>query len=402
MNKEIHMFDLDGTLWNIKSEIWLIDKENPQRPIVKIDSLEFSMIKNGMFRKDDIPIDYNGQKFYISKKIYNKVYKRKGFENLDRLGISFIDFYDKEKLNKADKDFIVDNISHLRGKKVHVGLLTARSSQRTHSDIVNELRLELKNMNIPLNKIYFIGDKFKVTHDDIMSLKKAHILLEHLIGFKIKDNKFIPIRQDWYDNVHFYDDNYTNINYANDLQKIFEDVLTNTDDDLFKIILERVDSEELILINHLVSNNEIKRFKDTKIVLKEPGKFPIQLESFSSYSGIILEEVNSNKYYKVVTKDLKSLGLRNNPTIMDFPVGDWVYEPNPTEGPGGWGGTGGIWVANGLSQGKGLLKYMQKKALKENDEELKDCRLFEVEIGNVLYSNSYRSKVDAVKMIKEL
>lgn len=108
------------------------------------------------------------------------------------------------------------------------------------------------------------------------------------------------------------------------------------------------------------------------------------------------------RYYKVVTKDLKSLGLRNNPTIMTFPIGEWIYEPNPKEGPGGFGGVGGIWVANGLSGGKGLLKYMRKKAKKENNTELENCRLFEVEIGKVLYSNSYRTKTDKVRLVKEI
>lgn len=108
------------------------------------------------------------------------------------------------------------------------------------------------------------------------------------------------------------------------------------------------------------------------------------------------------KYYKVVTYDLKSLGLRKNPTIMTFPTGKWVYEPNPTYDKGGYGGTGGIWVANGLSQGKGLLRYMIKKSIKENNPYYAKCRLFEVEIGNVLYQNSYRTKTDRVKLVKEL
>jgi len=121
-----------------------------------------------------------------------------------------------------------------------------------------------------------------------------------------------------------------------------------------------------------------------------------------NFYDFIKENKNSKKYYKVVTKDLKSLGLRNNPTIMHFPIGEWVYEPNPTYDKGGFGGTGGIWVANGLSNAKGLLRYMKKKALKENVPKLLKCKLFEVEIGNILYSNSYRTKTDKVKLKKEL
>jgi hypothetical protein len=108
------------------------------------------------------------------------------------------------------------------------------------------------------------------------------------------------------------------------------------------------------------------------------------------------------KYYKVVTEDLKSLGLRKNPNIMTFPINKWVYEPHPTKGDGGYGGTGGIWVANGLSAGKGLIKYMKKKSYKENNPYYYRCRLFEVEIGDILYSNSYRTKTNKVKLLKEI
>ena len=70
--------------------------------------------------------------------------------------------------------------------------------------------------------------------------------------------------------------------------------------------------------------------------------------------------------------------------------------------PNGYGGTGGIWVANGLSAGKGLIKYMKKKSYKENNSYYYRCRLFEVEIGDILYSNSYRTKTNKVKLLREV
>jgi FMN phosphatase YigB (HAD superfamily) len=52
--KEIHFFDLDGTLWNIDSKVWIVDKENPKLPLLKLDKSEFELIKNGVYKKDDI------------------------------------------------------------------------------------------------------------------------------------------------------------------------------------------------------------------------------------------------------------------------------------------------------------------------------------------------------------
>lgn len=299
MNKKIHFFDLDGTLWNIHSDIWVIDKEKPHKPVLKIPSLEFSLIKNGIYQKDNLPLDYNGQKFYISKEIFNKIHKKTRSENLNRFGISFNDFNDKKILNKSKVDYLLDNIEHLRGKKdVKIGLLTARSNEKTHSDVVNNLRLKLKDMGISIDKIYFVGDKFKVHYDADASLKKVYILLEHLIGFKIKNNKFVSLRQDWYPEVHFYDDHKGNIDYANDVQVILNDLVKGTDDDLLHIIIERINTNDIKLYNYLITNNEVNRFDINVIDIEEPDKFPIFEKKIESYNDFQVNEYGYGYVYK--------------------------------------------------------------------------------------------------------
>jgi len=291
MNKKIAFFDLDGTLWNIHSDIWIIDKERPYKPVMKIPSLDFSLIRNGMYQRDELPLDYNGQKFYISKELFNKIQKKTKSQNINRFGISFNNFYDKSILNKSKVDYLLDNIEHLRGKKdVAIGLLTARSNKVTHSDVINDLRLKLKDMGISLDKIYFVGDKFKVYYDEDSSLKKVHILLEHLIGFKIKDSKFVSLRQDWYPEVHFYDDLKGNIEYANDVQKVLNDLVKNTDDDLLSIIVERINTNNIKLINYLITNNDVNRFEMNKIEIVEPDKFPIFEKKIETYENFELNE----------------------------------------------------------------------------------------------------------------
>jgi len=328
MNKEIHFFDLDGTLWKIHSDIWLIDKEKPFKPIIKISNLEFSLIRNGIYKKDNIPIEYNGGKYYISREMYDRVYRKTKFENIKRLGISFNNLYDKKILDKTKVDYLLDNIEHLRGKNVSIGLLTARSNRKNHSDIVNKLRLELKNMGLSLDKIYFVGDKFKVYYDEETSLKKVYILLEHLIGFKIKNNRFVPLRQDWYNIVHFYDDHKTNIDYANDCQKILNDLLKNTDDDLFKIITERINTNDIVLYNHLVTNNDLNRFDTNEILIEEPDKFPIKesnkLDRFYEFNEEFNNPFIKGKDRKIVDKIYNILKdkLDSGDTDYNYFVGD--------------------------------------------------------------------------------
>lgn len=98
--------------------------------------------------------------------------------------------------------------------------------------------------------------------------------------------------------------------------------------------------------------------------------------------------------FKVVTQDLQSLGLRHNPTIMTFPVGQWVYEGN--ELVAGKEDHGGIWSALLPSGAKTITKYMARMYGVE-------ARTFLATVDNPLYANqSYRVKSEAVYLIKEI
>lgn len=101
--------------------------------------------------------------------------------------------------------------------------------------------------------------------------------------------------------------------------------------------------------------------------------------------------MKKDKYYKVVTNELKSLGLRKNPNILTFPVDEWVYEPKDRIDYSK-ADLGGIWVAQTRSGANGLVRYM-KKQYNIN------VKLFECEIGDILYQNSYRVKTDKVRLL---
>jgi hypothetical protein len=274
--REIHFFDLDGTLIEIESKIWIIDIDSPSVPLLRIDSREFSFISNGLYKNDELIINYNDKKYFISKELFKKIQKKKIID-ISKLGISFVEWYNEEYLNKKKMIVLIENIKHLVGKNVDIGILTGRYNRKLHAKIINELRLKLKDAGLQFQKIYFVSDKTYILHDDIISVRKAEILLEHLVGVKIKDNKFVSFYQDAYDKVYFYDNEIRNIHYANDLQTMLNKLLQNTEDKLFKFIMSRIKSTKLVLYNNYVTGNELNRFNTTEIVLTEPGKFPTKI-----------------------------------------------------------------------------------------------------------------------------
>lgn len=115
-----------------------------------------------------------------------------------------------------------------------------------------------------------------------------------------------------------------------------------------------------------------------------------QREIDRSNSGGQIDCRVSKPLYKTVTGGLRSLGLRNNPTILKYIVGGWVYSPTVKKGKAD---DGGIWVAVRRSGAETLKKYMKKKYNRS-------CRVYTVEIGDILYQNSYRLKTNKVKLVK--
>lgn len=98
--------------------------------------------------------------------------------------------------------------------------------------------------------------------------------------------------------------------------------------------------------------------------------------------------------YKVVTHDHQSLGLRKNPNILTFPVQEWLALPpeNITWGEEDWGG---IWAARMKSKAYGLERYMM-------DMYQVPTFVYVAAIRDILFSNSYRVKTDAIYLLHRL
>lgn len=283
LNKEISFFDLDNTLWFIKSNAWVIDKNKPSKPLMKIDNLEFSLINNGVYINENNLIEFNNRKFYVSNEFVKRLQKIKKNIQLEQLGISYAEYFDEQILEKKEVKLLLNNIKHLVGTDMEIGLITARADRKRHAPLLNKLRLQLEKYGLEINKVYFVTDNLrKVDNSDKLSYEKNKILLEHLIGLEIEGDKFIPIKKDSFNRVYFYDDTRQNFLGANLMQEYFDKLMLNSEDDVVEYIQNRLRSESLILVNNLVTNNEINPFETKIVKLKEPTKYPILVDRLTT------------------------------------------------------------------------------------------------------------------------
>jgi len=278
MSKEIAFFDLDNSLWYIKSDIWLIDKNKPSVPMLKISPIEFALIKSGIYSKDELPVDYNGETFCISKDMLERVQRKNRNIRLSNLGISYSEFFNEDILNDKDVKLLLDNVKHLIGKNIEIGVLTARSDRKKHANLLNKLREKLKEYGLEISKIYFVSESIRSTgFMDKIIYDKNKVLLEHMIGLTIEDKRFVPIKKEAYDKVYFYDDVKSNFMNTNNLQDYFDFLIRNSDEECIEYITNRLKNNDISLINNLVSNNTVNPFESKLIELKAPIKFPIKV-----------------------------------------------------------------------------------------------------------------------------
>lgn len=110
------------------------------------------------------------------------------------------------------------------------------------------------------------------------------------------------------------------------------------------------------------------------------------------------EEIDGTEYqigYKVVTEDLRSLGLRRNPNIYTFPIKEWYHldESEIKKGPDHYGG---IWVARTLSHAKKIIRDIHRT------KNPFPTRIFKTAIDEILYCNERSIKTNSIMLLEEI
>ncbi len=273
-----HFFDLD-TIVDIDNKVWIIDKNNPNNPILKITQSDFNLIRKGVYKSQNQKIALNGDNYWFPEDILNQIKirsKRIKFD-LSNLGFSMQEFSNSELIKDLDYNLNLDLFTNIKNTTDHIYIICSKNNKKNYEIIIKKIEDKLYKLGLEIKSYYFISETFYNRNLDDILYKKIRIILQHLVGYKTEGDKFIDSEIDGYDEVFYYDSDLHNTNIpVNDFLK---SILDNTEDSLKKSIISEINSVQKFAYMNWVSPNKVNRIQSKKILL-EYNKLIRTFESF--------------------------------------------------------------------------------------------------------------------------
>lgn len=278
-----HFFDID-TLITLDNQPWIVSKDNPNIPIMKISQSDFNLSKNGIYKSHGNKIELNGKVFWLSNELMNKLkIKAKNSKvDLSRLAISMQEFLNKELITNLDFKLNMDVILPVKNTDDDIYIICSRNSKRNYEGIIEKLEDKLKENGLVVKNYYFISETFYNRNSDETSYKKIRLLLQHLVGYKTDGNKFIDEELERYNEIQYYDDDIESISLISQSNKIFQMFLSKTDSVVKTKIKDSIKSGENIIVTNQLTSNTRNKFITNKVIVE----YSNLIKAFESFRNL--------------------------------------------------------------------------------------------------------------------
>jgi len=256
-----HFFDID-VLVDVNSKVWVISKTKPSTPIIKISKHEFNLIKKGIYKKYKQNLNMGGESYWLSEDLMNSLKVRCKNLRCDITDLSFSmqEFMNPSVIENLDFDVMVSNFQHLKNTNDYIYVICSKNTLKNYKKIIDILKDKMSDFGLIIKDFYYLSETFYNRDKDNISHTKVKLLLQHLVGHRSENDKFIGDSITQYDRVYFYDDESNAISLANDCGKLFDFLISNTDDLLKSDIKDIVKNDDKIVIVNKVTNNKMNPF----------------------------------------------------------------------------------------------------------------------------------------------
>lgn len=275
-----HIFDID-VLLTINSKPWVIDKNNPNVPLFKINKSDFNLIRNGVYRNQNNLLEYNGKEFWLPNTLFNKlkIMAKNKRINIENVAISMQEFLNKDIIENIDFSINFDAISELKNKNEDIYLICSTNTERNYRVMVDKLLQKLTEEGISVKKFYYLNEAFYNSNNDEIIFKKSILCLKHLVGYEIKNEQFIDTEINKYSKLYFYDDDFDTLKMVDEISTFLNVVLSKTDSGIKEVIKEDVKYNDAMFIAKKIASNKYNKFTTSEVKLslnptvKKFGKF---------------------------------------------------------------------------------------------------------------------------------
>lgn len=267
--RQAHFFDLD-TLIDINNKIWIVDKTKPSIPVVKISKSDFNLIKKGIFRKYDQRLNIGGTSYWLPEDLMNSIKIRCKNLKCDITGLSFSmqEFMNPSIIEEMNFDINIQNFEHLKNTRDDIYVICSKNSERNYSSIIEKLKEKLADQGLIIKNFYYLSETFYNRDKDDITHKKVRMLLQHLVGLRTDGDKFTDEEIEEYDRVYFYDDEINAVVLAKDSNKVFEFIVSKTEENLKSRIKDIIKSNDKVVVVRQITNNKINPFIETEVLLE--------------------------------------------------------------------------------------------------------------------------------------
>jgi hypothetical protein len=279
-----HFFDID-TLIKINSFIWIVSKSNPSIPILKISESEFNLIKKGIYKSHDSPLFISDNKYWLPQNLLNelKIKVKNHKANITELAFSMQEFMNPSVIENIDYDILLKNIIHLKNKTDDIYVICSKNNKKNYASVISKLEKELEKIGLFVKKYYYLSKTFYNRDTDYITNTKVKLLLQHLIGYKTDDNKFINEEIAKYRRVYFYDNDQKSLDMSKSINDVFHFLIKETEEDISTRIREIVNNNEHILVIGKVTSNNIEPIMYEEIAIEWTNLIKT-FESFSKFT----------------------------------------------------------------------------------------------------------------------
>jgi hypothetical protein len=280
-----HFINIDLIVKN-ESKAWIVDKGNPNIPIIKIENSDLNLFKSGIYKSHNNKINFNGKTFWLSNDFMTKLkIKSKKYKvDISNLVISFQEFLNPELIENIKFEIDKSFFNKIVNTNDDIYILCSKNKKENFKNQIEKLIEELKDIGLTIKNIYYLSETFFNNDEDEIAYTKNKIILQHLVGLKLDGNKFSNVEIQDYSKIFYYDDNKKSIELSKNINDLLEKFLLNSEDSLKTLVKDKIKRDDNIIIVKEYTHNKANKFNEFTIQL-ECSNLIRSFENFNFFSS---------------------------------------------------------------------------------------------------------------------